>query len=278
MSVLQGIDDFIRTLGNAATFGLPDYLEGEGAATRSAAARERLGIVGDVGAGAATLLPVARGAQAFQQLARLARPAAAAAAAPILGTAARIRAAPVRYAAGGAALAGMERGARTGPDSVAVAVPAAVTAPAARRTAPRAGDGIAAAAREAYRTAGPTLTPFQRQLQAFAAQSGGISLNELAALAQAENQARPAPTRATRTPTGRDIAAGQIIQMADQMFAARAAQAQELAATDPAAGQRVYASAVAERMAALQGILGQNPINEATAQGLRERLQEQEEE
>lgn len=45
--VFQTIDDAVRVAANGLTFGLPDYLEGAGAAERSAAARERLGLAGD---------------------------------------------------------------------------------------------------------------------------------------------------------------------------------------------------------------------------------------
>lgn len=315
MGLFQAIGDGANKLVNSATFGL--FNRGIGAITGhsdnvdayNAGVSQRLGRAGDAIEGAATLLPIARAAQGFQQLARLVRPVAAEAA-PILGTVARIRAAPVRYAAGGVALGVTSNGRRSleaeaqaapagggGGGAVALApAAAAAAAPVVLPVAPRGGrdargnlsiysdEGFryamqvqqareAAAAGQAAPTAAapaaPALTPFQQQLQAFGASSGGLSLNELAALAQAENQSRPAPTRPARTPTGRDVAAAQVISMADQLFAQREAAAQELAATDPAGAQRAYASAVAERMAALQGILGANPINEAVGTRMR---------
>lgn len=284
MSIFQAIGDGANKLVNSATFGL--FNRAIGAATGNSdrvdaynqEVSQRLGRVGDVIEGGATLLPIARAAQGFQQLARLVRPVAAEAA-PILGTVARIRAAPVRYGAGGVALTGMAGGRRSLVDEAQAAAPGGaagggVAVPAANRPAlsdwELRGQRAQAALDARAAVPVPAMTPFQRTLQSFGANSGGISLNELAVLAQAENQGRPAPTRAARTPTGRDVAAGQIISMADQMFEARAAQAEQLARTDPTAGARAYQSAVAERMAALQGILGQNPINEAVGRGMRQ--------
>lgn len=229
-------------------------------------------------------------------------------AAPVLSTLARIRAAPVRYGTIAALGSAAGRGSRVmaaepGAATDAAAAPAAAggtaAVPVVMPAAPRGGrdahgnlsiysdegfryamdvanaraaaanGGQAPAAPAAVAApAAPAMTPFQRQLAAFG-QNGGVSLNELAVLAEAQHNSQEPPTRPARVPTGRDVAAHEIMTMADQLFAQRAAAAQQLATTDQAGGQRAYASAVAERMAALQGILGQNPINEAVGQGMR---------
>jgi hypothetical protein len=227
-------------------------------------------------------------------------------AAPVLSTLARIRAAPVRYGTIAALGSVAGRGSRVmaaepgaAPDAAAApAAGGAAAVPVVMPAVPRGGrdahgnlsiysdegfryamdvanaraaaanGGQAPAAAAAAAPAAPTLTPFQRQLAAFG-QNGGVSLNELAVLSEASHNAQEPPARPARVPTGRDVAAHEIMNMADQLFAQRAAAAQQLASTDQAAGQRAYASAVAERMAALQGILGQNPINEAVGQGMR---------
>lgn len=306
MGVLQTIGDSANVLVNGATFGL--FNRGIGALTGhssddvtafNAATRDRMGTAGDVINGVAQVLPIARFAKGAQVAGRAVQALrgvqAAEDAAPVLSTLARIRAAPVRYATLAALGTGMGRGDRVmaaTPGGPAEASPAAAVLPAAPhggrdargnlsiysdegfRYAMDVANARATAANGGHAPATPAaapaeqLTPFQRTLQAFGGH-GGVSLNELAVLAQAENQGRPAPTRAARSPTGRDVAAGEIINMADQLFAQRAAAAQALATTDQTAGQRAYASAVAERMAALQGILGQNPINEAVGQGMR---------
>lgn len=280
----------------------------EDVAAYNAATRERLGTAGDVINGVAQVLPIARFAKGAQVAGRaiqaLRGVTAAEEAAPVLSTLARIRAAPVRY--GTLALAGsaMGRGGRVMAAEPGAAAPvAAAAAPAAGPvvlpTAPRGGrdahgnlsiysdEGFRyamdvanarsaaanggqapAPAAAAAAPAAPAMTPFQRELAAFG-QNGGVSLNELAVLAEAQHNQQEPPTRPARVPTGRDVAATEIMTMADQLFAQRASAAQQLATTDQAAGQRAYASAVAERMAALQGILGQNPINEAVGQGMR---------
>lgn len=229
-------------------------------------------------------------------------------AAPVLGARARIAASPFKYGAAGvgsAIAANASRGAPEGGtvDNVRRAQPVVVAAPAAAGgtaapalvlpVAPTGGrsptGNLMASSDEGYRyamqvaaareaanptaaapvAAAPAMTPFQQTLQSFGNANGGISLNELAILAQAENQGRPAATRAPRVPTGRDIASAQVIEMADQMFAYQAGEAQRLAATDPARAQTAYESAVRNRLAALQGILGQNPINEAVGVNMR---------
>lgn len=301
MAVLRGIDDFVRTLANGVTFGLADRLAGattstqEAEAERTRQARENLGIVGDIAAGGATVLPIAKGFQVAGTLGRAVQAARGATVTPAAfpSATARIAARPVRYAAGATALTGLERGARLDPGAQAATPQQAPAAPANQQqrvrlpAVPRGGrdaagnltarsdEGLryayevqaardAAAGRSPSAENLPQLSNFQRMLQSFGSDAGGVTLNELAMLAQAENQSRPVTSR--RNPTGRDRAAGALMQMAEEQYAAAA----ERIAAMPAGEERDRAieSASAARMAALRAILDPNPMDNALAERL----------
>lgn len=274
----------------------------------TAEAHDRLGIGGDVAAGVGAILPTSLafkgGALALRGLglARAAAPEAAAAAKGVLGF---IKNNPKTAALTAFLGTGAARGGRLEPAAQA-AVPEAAAAPAAAAVAAPAAPGrlmlppapkggrdaagnlsihsdeglryvydvqrareAAAGVRQgpaAAPAAEPERAPFQAMLQAFGGEGGGISLNELAALAQAENHSRP--TTSKRTPTGKDVAASALMQMADQQYNASAAAIAKMPAG--ADRDRAIESAAAARMSALRSILDPNPMDNVLAERMAE--------
>jgi hypothetical protein len=271
MGVFQGIDDVARVAANGLTLGLPDYLEGEGADERTAAARERLGLAGDAVNAAAMLFgagKIVKGVKAApgaikagahrvrmavhpgvtrrEALARLGLEAPPTLAARAVSAA---KAHPFKTAGAAGALG---IGTMVGNASRA---PAAAQQKAARAQTP-------AAAPATAKAAASRKNPFDLAVERMAAQTGGVSLNELSALADVMAKTTPA----TRPPTTKDVVGLELKGMADEMYAANMARAQAAkAAGDINEAARLQGEAVKERQALLMSILGANPIDLQTA-------------
>lgn len=95
-------------------------------------------------------------------------------------------------------------------------------------------------------------TQFRNILDAFTAEGGGLSLNELAALAQAHNQSRPAPRAPVKPPTQKDLAIGQLMTLNEALHQQNVAAIEAM----PAGPERdkAYMDEISRAMTVLQGI------------------------
>jgi hypothetical protein len=106
--------------------------------------------------------------------------------------------------------------------------------------------------------------PFDEAIARYAQASGGISLNELAALSRSAAETSVLRTQ-PKDPSAKDVAGLQLKDMADQLFTGKMSQAQALKAKDPAGAAKLQDEAVKERMDVLKAILGANPVDLQTA-------------
>jgi hypothetical protein len=272
----RGIDDTVRIAANGITFGLPDYLEGAGAAERTAAARDRLGVFGDA-VNAGTMLvggggAIKGGIAAVRAAPRAMQHVKAFGVGGVARNTARSRlglspvANPVWNGAVAAGRAAKAHPIKTGLGATAIGIgtvggyqgrqgSTARAAQTPQKQAAKPAQQKAAAAPAAK------LTPFEEATAAMARANGGqISLNELSALAGIIDKASP------RAPSAKDVAMTEFMALNDEVFAVKMGQAQAAkAAGDIDEATRLQGEAVKERMTGLQSILGTNPVDLQTA-------------
>lgn len=121
----------------------------------------------------------------------------------------------------------------------------------------------AKAGKAAPATAAAPQSQFGNILDAFSAEGGGMSLNELSALAQAHNQSRPAPVAAPKPPTQKDLAIGQLMTLNEAVHNRNVAAIEAMPAG--AARDKAYSEEVDRVMKVLQGIGAPNMMEAAMA-------------
>lgn len=189
---LQAADDMIRIITNGLTLGLADkgisQLTGQDEAALTAAARERAGIAGDaasiLGAGGAVKGLWTGGKAAVKVVPKIAKAA-------------------VSKKGGLAALLGIgtlaEHNSRTSGGQARAAAPASpktAAKPAARPRSTAGADRVADGMMAALRAVDASPPTFASMAQRVAAEQGGLSLNQLGALAEVSQRTAPKPVKA----------------------------------------------------------------------------------
>lgn len=209
---LQAADDMVRIIANGLTFGLADKLAGamgeKDTAAKTAAARDRAGVAGDIG----TVLGYGGGAKlAFQGIKQV----------PKIAKAAFSKKGAL---AGGLGLVGLsEYNARTNNSAAKAqpaAKPAAAKAPAAKKGEPDV-DALAAKIAGALQQPATDDTPatFDQMVSNLIAEQGGISLRQLAALGEAARSGAAADSsRQGKAPKPGNASAAMLEEIAVAQF------------------------------------------------------------